>query len=281
MELGLVLEGGAMRGMYTAGVLDVFLDHKIKVDRIVGVSAGALFGINYLSGQKGRVIRYNKQFNSDKNYMGLLPLLREGNIVSTKYAYEDVPRRFDPFDDEQYQKSGVPFYAVVTEVKSGKPDYVQINSVFEQMDTLRASGSMPFVSRAVKIGEKEFLDGGISDGVPFQWLSSQGCDKMIVVLTRDMEYRKKPMSPALTGLYSRKYPQIAKQLRGRHLRYNRTIETLKQWEKDGRAFVIRPSKPIRIKKIEKDPDKLQAVYDLGVHDAESAILLLKEYINKY
>lgn len=116
MKIGLVLEGGAMRGMFTAGVLDTFLDNDIKMDSVVGVSAGALFGVNYLSGQKGRVIRYNKKFNKDKNYMGLRPLLREGNIVSTKYAYEDVPKTLDPFDDEAYKKSKVPFYAVVTNV---------------------------------------------------------------------------------------------------------------------------------------------------------------------
>lgn len=278
MELGLVLEGGAMRGMYTAGVLDVFLEHEIKVDRIAGVSAGALFGINYLSGQKGRVIRYNRRFNGDKDYMGLFPLVREGNIVSTKYAYEDVPYRLDPFDDERYRRSGVPFYAVVTDAESGEPDYIRIRSVFEQMDILRASGSMPFVSKAVKIGDREFLDGGISDGIPFQWLSAQGCDKLIVVLTRDIEYRKKPISPVLVRMYDRKYPKIADRLRDRPERYNRAVETLRQWEEAGRAFVIRPSEPIKIKKIEKDPDKLQAVYDLGVRDGEKALLSLKEYM---
>ena len=143
-----------MRGMYTAGVLDVMLQKGIKVDCVVGVSAGALFGVNFLSGQKGRVIRYNKRFNSDKNYIGFWPLLREGNIVSTKYAYEDVPRRLDPFDDKAYKESGVPFYAVVTNMENGMPEYIKINSVFEQMDVLRASGSMPFVSKPVEFGGK-------------------------------------------------------------------------------------------------------------------------------
>ena len=174
MKIGLVLEGGAMRGMFTAGVLDTFLDNDIKMDSVVGVSAGALFGVNYLSGQKGRVIRYNKKFNKDKNYMGLRPLLREGNIVSTKYAYEDVPKTLDPFDDEAYKKSKVPFYAVVTNVATGNPEYIQIHSVFEQMDTLRASGSLPFVSKPVTIGKNQYLDGGIADSIPFEWLAGQG-----------------------------------------------------------------------------------------------------------
>lgn len=279
MKTGLVLEGGAMRGMYTAGVLDVFLENNIKVDGVVGVSAGALFGVNYLSGQKGRVIRYNKRFNSDKNYMGLLPLLKEGNIVSTKYAYEDVPLRLDPFDDESYVKSNIPFYAVVTNIETGKPEYIQIHSVFDQTDTLRASGSMPMVSKPVKIDANQYLDGGISDSIPFEWLSSQGYDKLIVVLTRDMNYRKTPMSPALVKMYSRKFPKVAEGLLNRHLLYNNSVELLKEWENRGKAFVIRPSKPIEIGKIEKNPDKLQAVYDLGVEDCNSCLDSLKEYLS--
>ncbi|MGN1114715.1 MAG: patatin family protein [Oscillospiraceae bacterium] len=278
MKLGLVLEGGAMRGMYTAGVLDVFMDNSISVDSIVGVSAGALFGVNYLSGQKGRIIRYNKRFNRDKNYMGLRPLLREGNIVSTEYAYNRVPHELDPFDDESYKKSKVPFYAVVTNMETGRPEYIQVQSVFEQMDILRASGSMPFVSKPVSINGKKYLDGGIADSIPFQWLASQGCDKLIVILTRDMEYRKKPMPWALIKLYFRKQPEMAKRLMQRHAVYNKSVEKLIRWEKEGRAFVIRPSKPIEISRLEKNPDKLQEVYDLGIKDGTDSLSDLKEYI---
>ena len=279
MKTGLVLEGGAMRGMFTAGVLDVFLDEDIRVDCVVGVSAGALFGVNYLSGQKGRVIRYNKRFNPDRRYLGLLPLLRERNIVSTRYAYEEVPRRLDPFDDECYRQSGVPFYAVLTNVETGQPEYIQIKSVFEQMDALRASGSMPFVSRPVEIGGRRYLDGGISDSIPFEWLASQGCEKLIVVLTRDMAYRKKPMSARLVRLYGKKYPRIAEKLLGRHTAYNRSVELLKRWEDEGRAFVIRPSRQIEIGRIEKDPERLQAVYDLGVEDGRRSLEGLKRYLS--
>ncbi len=278
MKIGLVLEGGAMRGMYTAGVLDVFLENKIRVDCAVGVSAGALFGVNYLSGQQGRVIRYNKRFNADKNYMGLRPLLREGNIVSTKYAYHDVPHTLDPFDDESYRDSGIPFYAVVTELASGNPEYMQIKSVFEQMDTLRASGSLPFVSKPVEIGGKLYLDGGISDSIPYAWLAAQGCDRQIIILTRDETYRKKPMSPMLAKLYSQNRPQIAKRLMKRHTVYNEAVETLKEWEKDGRALIIRPSDPIEIGRLETNPERLQAVYDLGVCDARNAISKVKDYV---
>lgn len=278
MKVGLVLEGGAMRGMYTAGVLDIFLEKNINFDCIVGVSAGALFGVNFLSRQKGRVIRYNKRFNSDKNYMGIRPLIKEGNMFSTKYAYDEVPHKLDKFDDETYKKSTTPFYAVVTDVESGNPKYLQIHSVFEQMDTLRASGSMPIVSKPVEIGGKEYLDGGISDSIPFEWLASQGCDKLVVILTRDMSYRKKPMSPLLVKLYGRKYPNIAKKLKERHTLYNSSVELLKQWEESGKAFVIRPSDPIEISRTEKDPDKLQQVYDLGLSDGKACVNSLTEYL---
>lgn len=278
MKTGLVLEGGAMRGMFTAGVLDVFLENDITVDCVVGVSAGALFGVNYLSGQNGRVIRYNKRFNSDKNYMGIRPLLREGNIFSTEYAYDRVPRRLDPFDDEAFMKSGVPFYAVTTDVESGEPQYVRINSVFEQMDTLRASGSMPFVSKPVVIDGRKYLDGGISDSIPFEWLSEQGCDKLIVILTRDMEYRKKPMNKALIKTYGLKYPKVAEKLLNRHTLYNKSVELLKEWEAAGKAFVIRPSETIDIGRIEKNPEKLQSVYDLGRSDGKAVLGALGEYL---
>ena len=278
MKVGLVLEGGAMRGMFTAGVLDVFLEEGLRVDGVVGVSAGALFGVNYLSGQKGRVIRYNKRFNRDRNYMGLLPLLREGNLVSTRYAYEEVPRRLDPFHDEAFQRSGVPFYAVVTDVDSGEPVYIQVRSVFRQMDVLRASGSMPMVSRPVEIGGRRYLDGGISDSVPFLWMAGQGYDKLIVVLTRDMDYRKGPLSPLLTGLYGRRYPKMAEKLRERHTLYNRSIGQLKRWEAEGRAFVLRPSEPIAVKRTETDPQKLQAAHDLGVRDARARLEALRAYL---
>ncbi len=267
-----------MRGMYTAGVLDVLMENGIGADGIVGTSAGALFGVNFLSGQVGRVIRYNKRFNSDPNYLGLRPLLLEGNIVSTKYAYHDVPHIFDPFDDDRYRQSTIPFYAVVTNILTGQPEYIRVRSVYDQMDVLRASGSMPFVSRPVKIDGKTYLDGGIADSIPFQWLSGQGYDKLVVVLTRDMQYRKSPMSPALIRLFYQKYPELCKQLANRHTVYNDSVSLLAEWEKLGKAFVIRPSQPIEIGRIEKDPEKLQSVYDLGVADAKRRLADLRSYL---
>ena len=243
----LVLEGGAMRGMYTAGVLDCFMDHDISFDAVIGVSAGALFGVNLLSKQRGRVIRYNKRFNSDKNYMGIRPLLREKNIVSTKYAYDTVPRELDPFDDEEYKKSDIPFYAVVTNIRTGKPEYVQIKSVFDQMDVLRASGSMPVVSKPVKLGNEWYL---------------------VVVLTKPADYIKKPMPRLFTSVYKKRFPRFYEAFSKRHIMYNYQLEHLKELEKQGIAEVLRPSEHIKISKVEKDPDKLESLYQLGLRDAK-------------
>ena len=245
-KTALVLEGGAMRGMYTAGVLDCFMDHGISFDAVIGVSAGALFGVNLLSKQRGRVIRYNKRFNGDKNYMGIRPLLKEKNIVSTKYAYDIVPRELDPFDDEEYKKSDIPFYAVVTNVKTGKPEYVQIKSVFEQMDVLRASGSMPIVSKPVKLGHEWYLDGAVTDSIPYEKMLEMGYDRVVVVLTKPADYVKKPMPKLFTSIYKKRFPRFYEAFSNRYIMYNAQLERLKELEKQGVARVLRPSEHIKV-----------------------------------
>lgn len=280
MKTGLVLEGGAMRGMYTAGVMDRMMDHDIHFDGVIGVSAGALFGVNYLSHQRGRVIRYNKKYNGHKDYMGLLPLLKEGNIVSTRYAYDRVPRLFDVFDNEAFKASGTDFYAVVTNLQTGQPEYMQVKDVYEQMDVLRASGSMPFVSKPVQIDGQYYLDGGVSDSIPFAFFEKLGYDRLVVILTRDLAYRKKAMSPLMIEASYHKYPEFAEQLKKRHEVYNRSVRMLKRKEEKGEIFVIRPSVPIQIKRIETDPDKLQQVYDEGMKDATEHMDQLLEYLGK-
>ena len=280
MKVGLVLEGGAMRGMYTAGVLDVLMENNVRVDGIVGVSAGALFGVNYPSRQIGRVIRYNKRFSPDKNYIGLWPLLKEGNIVSTQFAYNEVPRKLDIFDDGAFRASGIPFYAVVTNLQTGEGEYLLLESVFEQMDILRASGSMPFVSRPVLWQGKRYLDGAIADSIPYRWMADQGYEKRIVVLTRQEGYRKKPMNQALCKLIYRKWPKFVQKLLTRHSAYNAALDELQQWRSEGKAFVLRPSQEIKIGRVEKDPEKLQAVYDLGRKDAQAQLDQLQEYLQK-
>lgn len=269
MKRALVLEGGAMKGMYTAGVLDRFMENGEKFDAMIGVSAGALFGINYLSDQKGRVIRYNKKYNSDRDYMGLLPLIRTGNIVDTDYAYRKVPYELDPFDDKTYKESGVPFYAVVTNVETGQPEYIRIDSVFEQMDVLRASGSMPFVSRPVKIGNNYYLDGAITDSIPYKKMLELGYEELVVVLTKEDGYVKKPISPVLSEIfYKRKYPKLDYCIKHRHKMYNAQMSGLEKMAEDGKLDIIRPHEAFGISRTEKDPEKLEAVYQNGYHDAD-------------
>lgn len=278
MKIGLVLEGGGMRSLYSAGIMDLFIDEGITADCVVGVSAGSLFGVNLLSKQRGRALRYNKRFNREKDYMGLRPYIREGNFVSTDYAYDYVPRVYDPFDDETFKNSKSDFYAVVTNVDTGEAEYIHVKSVFDQMDVLRASSSMPVVSKMVEIDGQNYLDGGIADSIPFEWVSKQGCDKVIVILTRDANYKKKPMSPLMGIPYKKKYPKLVEKMMARHKIYNRSLRLLKKWEDSGRAFVFRPSEPISISRMEKNPDNLQAVYDLGVKDGKTLMESLKKYL---
>lgn len=278
MKTGLVLEGGAMRGMYTAGVLDVFLDKEIKFDGVIGVSAGALFGVNYVSRQRGRSLRYNKRFSGDKRYISIRSLIKTGDMVNKEFAFDIIPRELDPFDDDTFINSGIPFYAVITNIETGEAEYVHIKKGFEQMEELRASGSMPFVSKPVKIGGGLYLDGAVADSIPFQKFMDMGYDKIVVVLTRDISYSKGKMPELPIKLMYRKYPMLQKLLRNRHNMYNESIETLKKLESEGKVFVIRPSEPIEIGKVEKDPDKLQAVYDLGIKDMLACIDDMQKYM---
>lgn len=276
--IGLVLEGGAMRGMYTCGLLDLFLDENINFDGIMGVSAGALFGVNFLSKQRGRAIYYNKTYNSNKDYMGIGQFLKTGNIVNTEFAYERVPRELVPFDDDTYMNSGVPFYAVTTNLDTGKPEYMLIDSCFGKMDALRASGSMPFVSQPVLINGERYLDGGVSDSIPFNKMLEMGYDQLVVILTRDITYVKKPMNKALINLFYHNNKAFAQALVHRHEIYNDSIKELLELEKQGKVYIIRPSSPLEIGRIESDPEILQSVYDLGMDDGKKIMSELKAFM---
>lgn len=278
MSIGLVLEGGAMRGLYTAGVLDVFLDNNIKVDGIIGVSAGVLFGVNYLSKQKGRAIRYNKKFAKDKRYMGMRSFLTTGNIINKDFAYYEIPFKIDVFDEETFEKSNTDFWATVTNIETGEAEYLKLNNVFEQMELLRATSAMPIVSEIIEIDGKKYLDGGVSDSIPVEKCKSMGYDKIIVILTRIIEYRKKKASSTLAKIKYKEYPKLIETMENRYKKYNETVEKIIDMENKKEIFVIRPSKDLKIKRIEKDVDKLQAMYDLGVSDCKKQLEDLKEYI---
>lgn len=280
MKIGLVLEGGAMRGMYTAGVLDVFLDNNIKVDGIVGVSAGVLFGVNYLSNQKGRAIRYNKKYAKDKRYMGIRTLITTGNIINKEFAYYEVPFKLDVFDEKTYEKSDTEFYATVTNVDTGKPEYIRVKNVFEQMELLRATSAMPFVSRMVTLENKKYLDGGISDSIPIEKCKELGYDKVIVILTRPIEYRKTKSNALITKLRYFNYPNLVETINTRYKNYNETIQKIIDMEDKQQIFVIRPSRDLHIKRIERDENKLQEMYDLGIQDCKKNLEKLNKYLIK-
>lgn len=280
MKVGLVLEGGAMRGMFTAGVLDVFLDEQIHIDGIVSVSAGALFGVNFPSKQKGRVLRYNKKYLNDKRYMGWHSLFTTGNIVNKDFAFYQLPVELDVFDQAAFARSGIDFYTVLTNVESGEAEYVKIHDAFEQMETLRATSAMPFVSKMVEIDGKKYLDGGIADSIPLRFCQQLGYDKIIVILTRPLDYRKTPTNSLIFKAFYRRYPKLVERLTNRYVDYNRAVEDVIRLNEQGEIFVIRPSVTLPIRRIEKDIAKVQAMYDLGVADAKMAMSMLKQYLSE-
>lgn len=280
MKTGLVLEGGAMRGMYTGGVQDVFMENGIEVDGIVGVSAGALFGCNYKSRQIGRPLRYNLNYGRDPRYTGLKSLLTTGDLYNADFCYRVLPEILDPFDRETYIAHPAEFICVCTDVETGKPHYQVCNEGDEKdIQWMRASGSMPVVSNVVEIDGRGYLDGGISDPIPITFMRRRGYKKNIVVLTQNAGYRKKKSSmQPMMDLLLRKYPNLAKAMRHRYLRYNSSLDKIERLEKAGEIFVFRPSKPFDIKRTEADPEKLQNLYDMGRADALERLEELREFL---
>ena len=281
MKIGLLLEGGGMRGLYTAGVLDVFMENDLKIDGIVGVSAGALFGMNYKSKQIGRVLRYNKKYVKDKNYMGLYSLFTTGNIMNEDFCFNRIVNELDPVDFETFKNTNVDFYAVVTNIQTGKAEYIKIEDLknSNSIEILRASGSMPFVSKPVLVNNKTYLDGGIADSIPIDKIMSMNFDKIIVVLTRPLEYSKKITNSIFPKIYYRKYPNFVETINNRYKKYNEELDKILELEKNGKIFVIRPSKLINIKRVEKDSDKIQAMYDLGRNDTLNLMDKISDYIS--
>lgn len=280
MKIGLVLEGGAMRGMFTAGVLDVLLDEQIAVDGAVTVSAGALFGINYPAKQRGRVLRYNLKYLHDKRYMGWHSLFSTGNVVNKAFAFYELPFTLDPFDQATFAASQIDFWVTLTNIETGEPEYVKITDAFAQMEALRATSAMPMVSRVVEIEGKKYLDGGISDSIPLDKAMALGYDKIIVILTRPLDYRKKPSNNWLFKLFYRNYPKLIERWANRYAEYNQAVEKVIEMEKAGKIFVIRPSESLDISRLEKDLAKVQTMYDLGVKDGQAALSELKDYLAK-
>ena len=281
MKIGLVLEGGGMRGLFSAGVLDALLELKeLSVNGIVGVSSGALFGVNYVSKQKERAVRYNKKYADDKRYMGLHSWITTGNAVNKDFAFYELPYKLDVFDNETFKKAKTDFYVVMTNVESGKPEYVLIEDAFAQMEYLRATSALPFASKIIEINGKKHLDGGISDSIPIDFCESLGYDKIIAVLTRPEGTYKEDKLGFLYKLVYRKYPNLVKSLLNMATDYEKVLAKIKDLENKGKIFVVRPPEVLKIGRLEKNRDKIQKVYDTGLNTGLKELDNIVKYLNK-
>ena len=270
-----------MRGMFSAGVMDVMMENGIRFDGIIGVSAGAAFGVNYKSGQIGRAIRYNAKYCRDKRYCGVVSLLKTGNLFNTEFCYGEVPLKLDVFDFDTYEKDPTAFYVTCTDIESGKPVYHEYTGRNDHgFDWIRASASLPLVSQIVEIDGAKLLDGGIADSIPVTYFESIGYTKNVVILTQPQGYRKeKNRALPLIRMKYRKYPNLVKVLENRHLMYNAELELITKQEQRGKLFVIRPDFPLSVKRAEKDPAKLTACYEIGRRTAEKELVQLIAFMN--
>jgi predicted patatin/cPLA2 family phospholipase len=280
MKKGLVLEGGAMRGMFTCGVLDVFMENDIEFDGAAGVSAGAVFGCNYKSHQIGRGLRYNKKYCSDKRYGSFESLIKTGNLYDEEFCYNELPRKLDIFDADAFAQNPMEFYVVCTDVETGKAVYHKCtDGGDEDILWMRASASIPIVSRVVKVGDRKLLDGGVGDSIPLRFLEHKGYDRNVVILTQPADYVKEPnrLMPA-ADLLLKDYPRMLRAMANRHIRYNETVEYVREQEKSRKIFVIRPPKALEIGSMTKNPDELERVYQIGRVEALKKLQDVKEFL---
>ncbi len=282
MKSCLVLEGGAKRGIYTAGVLDVLLENNIITDGAIGVSAGAIHGCGYISRQIGRGIRYNLKYNDDYRFMSFKSWLKTGNMVDTEFAYHELPEKLDVFDNQTFKKSATKFYVTCTNLKTGKAEYILCPDMSgKYMDYLRASASMPFLSKIVEIDGNLYLDGGIADSIPLNAAFNLGYEKNIVVQTRPEGYRKKAAKFVwLAKLVYRKFPKFVEAFANRPAMYNQELDEIQKLSEQGKIFVIKPSRFINIKHAETNPEIIKEMYNLGREDAKKQLAALKKFLAK-
>ena len=279
---GLVLEGGAMRGLFTCGIIDVMMEADIWPDGIIGVSAGAAFGCNYKSRQPGRAIRYNKRFARDKRYCSWQSWFRTGDLYNAEFAYHTVPTQYDLFDNEAFEQNPMAFYVVCTDVLTGRPVYKQLTDGTPlSYDWIRASASMPLASKVIELEGQKVLDGGVADSIPLAWFEGIGYDRNVVILTQPEGYVKEHnrLMP-LMRIALRKYPNMIEALDKRHLIYNQQLAFVREAEREGRCLVIRPEEPLAIGHISHDPEEMQRVYDTGRKTGKRYLDSIKTYYNQ-
>ena len=278
---GLILEGGGMRGVYTAGVLDAFLENDIKFEKIYGVFAGSCHACSYMSGQYGRAFRVAVDYLDDPDYCGTRTFLRTGNIFGVDMLYSRIPNVLDPFDFEAYKKYPGTLYAVITDVDTGEPVYVKAKDLNKQMWAIRASSSLPLVSKSLVVNGHTYLDGGVADSIPIRKSLADGNTKNVVILTREEGYQKEPNRAI--RLLKMRYPKskaFVKKMANRHIRYNDTLAFLEKEEEEGRVFLIRPKEKVNVGRVEKNRSKLEALYQIGLEDGRNSIAAMKEYLER-
>ena len=270
MKTALIMEGGAMRGMFTCGVIDVLLENDIRFDGAAGISAGAVLGCNFKSRQIGRPLRYNKAYCRDPRYCSIRSLIKTGDLYGADFCYRELPDLLDPFDRKAYADNPMEFYVGATDVATGKCVYhLCMDGGDTDMLWFRASASMPAVSRPVRIDDHEYLDGGISDSVPYAYMEHQGYNRNVIILTQPKGYRKRPGASAVMKPFLRRIPKISEAMEHRHEMYNRQMDELDQREAEKTALIIRPPEDLRIGRTEKNPQELERVYQIGRREAEN------------
>ena len=281
IEAGLVVEGGGMRGVYTAGVLDYFMEKNLYFDDCYGVSAGACHISSYVSKQIGRSIKVTLDYINDKRYCSVNSLIKTGDMFGVEMLYDLIPNKLELYDYDTFNKFKGNFYSVVTNCKTGKAEYIKIKDMKKDIIAVRASSSLPLLSRIVEINGKEYLDGGITDSIPIKKSIKDGHKKNVVILTRDKTYRKsKPKFLSLLKFKYKKYPNLVKAIENRYKIYNETLDFLEEEKAQNKVFIIQPKLPVKISRIEKDKDKLKALYDQGYEDAKELYEDLMKFLEE-
>lgn len=281
MKKGLVLEGGGLRALFSAGVTDVMMENNIQFDGLIGVSAGATFGCNYKSGQIGRALRYNITFKDDPRYMSWRSFWKTGDLVGAEFSYHILPTELDIFDYEAFRRNPMEFHIVCTDAETGEPVYKKLDDMTsEGLDWIRASASMPIVSRPVHLEGRKLLDGGIVNSIPLKHFQKLGYERNIVVLTQPKGFfKKRTKLMPIFQLTMRKYPAIIKAMGCRHLMYNEQLRYLAEEEKKGNVMLIYPEDILPIGRTELDEEKMRKVYQLGRRTAEQELSKIKEFLN--
>ena len=280
MKRGLVLEGGAMRGLFSAGVMDVMMEHGVTFDGIVGVSAGAAFGCNYKSQQAGRAIRYNMRFAKDRRYCSLWSLLKTGDLFGAEFAYHTVPTEYDIFDNDTFERSPTEFYVVCTDLVTGEAVYKRCTKGgYDLCEWIRASASMPVASRVVELEGHKLLDGGMADSIPLAFFHGIGYGKNIVVLTQPEDYVKRPtrLMPLIRWRL-RQYPNIVRTMERRHTMYNRQLEYVAESEAKGETLVVRPGEKLPIGHVSHDAAEMKRVYEMGRRTGEARMADIEAFL---